>query len=111
MYFSKGTSRNYFTRSTVQKKELPVAVAVAGDPLAASGGAAVQKVRHLAYSAALAPAAQIPSLGDAAQQTPSGMTLVAADQSKADLQALRSGDGGGQIVLVVELPVAVTIAQ
>lgn len=50
-----------------RKKELPVAVAVAGDPLAASGGAAVQKVRHLAYSAALAPAAQIPSLGDAAQ--------------------------------------------
>ena len=52
-----------------RKKELPVAVAVAvaGDPLAASGGAAVQKVRHLAYSAALAPAAQTPSLGDAAQ--------------------------------------------
>lgn len=39
------------------------------------------------------------------------MTLVAADQSKADLQALRSGDGGGQIVLVAGLPVAVTIAQ
>lgn len=92
---------------------LPVAVAVAvvAGPLAASGEVAAQKVRRLAYSAALAVAAQTPSLGGAAQSTPSGMILVAADQSKADLLALRSGDGDGQIVLVVELPVAVTIAQ